>query len=437
MTAQSAAGAPQRYGSAGITDDPASLIRNGMVHANAYDDERIFELEMERIFHRCWMFIGHESEIPNKGDFRRRTIGRQPVIFVRGKDDAVRVLINRCRHRGAMVCELEEGRADRFRCWYHGWVFDNAGKLVDVPGPEAYGPEFDRNDYGLAAAPRLDHYRGFYFASFAPEGISLAEHLGPTTEMFDRVVDLSPTGRIAVDSGAHKTTFKGNWKLVGMDGYHPTVLHASVIENARRRHGNAPDPWDDASDNVTRHLGHGHTMLDLTAFQLDNVGSRKEGLRRLPGGEDYISAMTEAYGEDRANLLIAVAGDPHMGFFPNLQLIGSQIRIIVPIAADETQVIMMPVRLLDVPEPMNVGRLRAHEMFYGPAGAGSPDDAEIFERVQHGLKGRVAPWINLQRGMHRETQDVDGTTIAKISDELPQRAQFAAWLEYMAEGAAA
>jgi phenylpropionate dioxygenase-like ring-hydroxylating dioxygenase large terminal subunit len=415
---------------------PFSLVREGMVHSAVYTSPEIFELEMERIFHRTWVFVGHESEIAEKGDFRARQVGRLPVIFVRGKDGIVRVLVNRCRHRGAMVCEKEAGKASQFRCWYHGWLYSNTGQLIGVPGDDAYGPEFRKDELGLSALPRVDSYRGFVFASASPDGIPLLEFLGGAAEAIDIVTDVSPIGQIAVDSGAHKTRFRGNWKHVGMDGYHPNVLHASVLTRfVSEGEGHFDNPWDDKAGSVTRHFGRGHTALDLKPHRMSHVDERMAHLQKLPGGADYVRDMLENHGQERGRFMIAMNGDPHVGFFPNLQLIGTQIRIVTPISVNETEITMMPMRILGVPNEINEARLRHHEMFYGPAGAGSPDDIEIFERVQRGMEGTLDPWINLQRGMNREQIDTDGTTIANISDELPQRAQFAAWLSYLEKGA--
>src|SRR5262249_54379177 len=148
---------------------------------------------------------------------------------------------------------------------------------------------------------------------------------------------------------------------------------------------------------------------------------------------DYIDAMNRVHG-DRARVLIALAGDPHLGVFPNLQIINNQVRIIVPVAADKTNVLMFPVFIKGMSGPMNEARLRAHESFFGPAGAGSPDDAEAFERVQRGLEASVEPWIYLSRGLRREVKGEGEEVIGLITDEVPQRGQLKRWRELMSLG---
>jgi hypothetical protein len=142
--------------------------------------------------------------------------------------------------------------------------------------------------------------------------------------------------------------------------------------------------------------------------------------------------MREAHGE-RADLLLAFGGDPHVGIFPNLQVIGNHIRVIVPIAPDLTEVHMYPTRLVGVSDEFNEHRLRLHEFFYGPAGTISPDDNEMFERVQVGLMAQADPWIDLTRGMGQEVPDEDGSVVGRISHELTQRSQLDAWKSLMVQ----
>ena len=102
--------------------DYKTLVQDDRIHASLYTDPRIFDDEMEHIFRRGWVFVGHNSEIPATGDFVTRRIGTEPVIMVRGADGAVSVLVNRCMHRGTMVCPADRGHARTFACPYHGWT---------------------------------------------------------------------------------------------------------------------------------------------------------------------------------------------------------------------------------------------------------------------------------------------------------------------------
>lgn len=422
------------------TDYLKSLVQDGRVHSRIYTDQAIFDLEIERIYHSSWVYVGHESEVRKAGDFQTRLIGRTPVLMMRGKDNQVRVLVNRCRHRGAQVVETESGNTRMLRCWYHGWTYDLTGALSEVTSPAGYGPDFKKEEMGLTPVPRVDAYRGFIFASLKPQGESLAEFLGSAAAQFDMLIDSSPTSEIFVDAGQNKTEYLGNWKLVGMDGYHPDYVHASVMA-AWSRNSDAgmaalhrENPFDDAALTRTRDFGHGHAMLDFRAQRLKGYKKHADLVRKIPGGDKYVEDMHKAHG-DRAELLISLGGDPHLGIFPNLQLIGNQVRIITPIAPGLTQVTMQMVRLGGVSDEINTMRVRQHESFYGPAGSGSPDDAEIFERVQRGMQAEVNPWIEISRGMHREEVDTDGSIVGRITDEVPQRGQMKYWLQLMTQAA--
>lgn len=105
------------------------LVRDDRIHASLSTGPRIFADEMERIFHRGWVFVGHASEIPSAGDFVTRPIGTQPAIMVRTAAGDVAVMLNRCRRRGTMVCAADRGTTKTFACPYHGWTYDLDGTL--------------------------------------------------------------------------------------------------------------------------------------------------------------------------------------------------------------------------------------------------------------------------------------------------------------------
>lgn len=415
---------------------PADLVQEPWIHSDIYTSKEVFELEMERIFHKTWMFIGHESELPNPGDYRVTSIGRQSAIFVRGSDRKVRVLMNRCRHRGMSVCVEEQGNAKNFTCWYHGWVFDTTGACRDVPGADAYGSSFNKADFALTPAPRCDSYQGFVFASLSADGPSLELHLGQAKKYLDITVGASPLGEIDVRAGVQRTKYKGNWKYIGMDGYHPYYTHNAILLQWQRKHAGLAetmpknDPLSDEAGN-TLDLGNGHVLLDYFPGRYRELDNYLKTLKAKPGGEEYVASMYAAYGEEKARVLLAWAGDPHAGIYPNLQLINIQIRIIRPIAVDETEVLMFPMLLKGAPDGINEWRLRQHESFYGPSSSGSPDDAEIFERNQLGLSANVNPWLFLGRGLERQYRDENGVIVGKASDEVTQRGQLRAWKKMM------
>ncbi len=159
------------------------------VHRSAMTSPEIFEIERERIFNRCWIYLGHESEVENRGDYRRRTVAGRPLFFARGRDGQVRVFLNPCPHRGALICRRDEGNSEVLQCFYHAWTFSSEGELIGVPGEDAYGPYFDRGELGLMEPPRVENYRGFIFVSFNPYVEDLVTYLAGARENLDLIVD--------------------------------------------------------------------------------------------------------------------------------------------------------------------------------------------------------------------------------------------------------
>jgi phenylpropionate dioxygenase-like ring-hydroxylating dioxygenase large terminal subunit len=423
------------------TEGFADLVQRDRVHGSIYTSPAIFDAEMERIFHTTWVCLGHAAEIPEPGDFRVTRIGRQSVIMVRGADAQVRVFMNRCRHRGVTLTEEETGCQKRFACPYHGWTYSNQGDLLTVPDIDGYGPDMRLEDFGMTPVPRLDLYRGFVFASLSASGPTLEQHLGRAKSYMDLFLDVSPTGEIDVRAGVTKSCYHANWKFVGMDGYHPNFVHKTVYDIRRRRlppgatASAAGVTFSDESANLTRDLGNGHVMLDVYPVRSKGYEKYLASMSKHAGWDGYYADMVKAYGKERADDILVWAGDPHIGVFPNLQLIGTQIRLIRPVKVDMTEILMFPTTLKGMPDDLNQLRLRSHEAFYGPASQGSPDDAEIFERNQTGLSAEVEPWVYLARGLNRERVDADGSIVGSITDETTQRGQLRQWKTLMAEGA--
>ncbi len=169
------------------------LIRHDKVHGSMYTDPTIFADELNKIWYRSWVFVGHESEVARPGDYVRKKLGLQDVIMTRDRDGQVHLLLNRCSHRGNQVCDDAKGNSSTFRCPFHGWTFRNTGELIGFPFFKGgYGQR--QLDMPMGRVPRMDSYRGFVFGSFAAEGPTLLEHLGAAAGEIDRLCGLSPGG---------------------------------------------------------------------------------------------------------------------------------------------------------------------------------------------------------------------------------------------------
>ncbi len=397
-----------------------ALIHDDRIHASLYTDPRIFTEEMEKIFYQGWVFVGHDSEIPNPGDFITRHIGTQPVIMVRGKDSNVSVLLNRCRHRGTTVCPAERGSARVFTCPYHGWTYDLSGALLGVPYPTGYNGVFDKKANGLTPAPRVSSYRGFVFASFSPTGVALEEHLGAATKLIDRACDLSPEGEIELSAGWVKHRYPANWKMLpenDTDGYHLGFVHQSMLKAVGSQYQRFVGD-EKSIKAVLRDWGNGHTEIDWApGYQqpFEWFGSVSEGMVAR-----YLETMENRYGKEPTQQRI-FDGPPHALIFPNLFLGEMNIAIMQPISVEECVQLHTPMFLKGVPE-FNKRLLRQSEAAMGPASFLLPEDVTIASRNQVGLRTRNSEWLEISRGLNREYVDVEGRRTAHVTDETTNRA---------------
>ena len=430
----------------GGADDIAKLIEPGRVHRRVYTDPDIFEFEMERIFGRAWLFVGHMSQVPQAGDFVTTELGRQPVIMTRHRDGSVHVLLNRCTHRGAKVVNERKGHSPRLTCCYHGWTFDTDGRLVTVPVPEGCAADFDNSAFGLARAPRVGEYRGFVFASLSPKGPSFEDHIGPMKRNIDDLVDSAPDGTLALDAGMHRYVYNGNWKLQVenvLDSYHVPFGHASTVnkqgQQFARREGDQKGAtvveadkkqtaasWKDRKSYIT---GNGHGWTSNTTLD--------EGKRSSPAYDAYKQALAEKVGAARAAEILTPRLHNSL-IYPNMSIMGLNIhvRVIKPVAVDRTEVTIYPIRLVGAPDAMNFGNIRLLNVTHSASSFVQTDDLESFVRAQKGLRSLGTDWVDISRGLGDEEPDRElNATRALATHEMVVRAQYKAWTGYMREAA--
>ena len=393
------------------------LIKPDKVHGSLYTDARIFEEELRKIWYRTWVFVGHESEVPQANDYVRKRLGLQDVIMTRDKEGGVHLLLNRCAHRGNQVCDDQQGNSSSFRCPYHGWTYRNTGELLGYPYNQGYGGK-NRLDLDLGRVPRVESYHGFVFGSFATDGPGLVEHLGAAAGEIDRLVGLSPEGRVELNAGWLQHRTRANWKLLAeneTDGYHPQFVHGSIFGVTGSPIGAL---YSDSSTAVTRDLGGGHSENDLRPeFRKFDEPMRWFGTTesRVP---DYVARMRELHGADAERIM--VEGAPHVMIFPNLFIAEIQVFNIQPVAPDECVQYATAVQLAGAPE-LNKRMVSQSIGSVGPAGMLLADDTEMYERNQRGVESLTPEWLDVRRGLMRERTDDAGFTIGTATDETGMR----------------
>jgi phenylpropionate dioxygenase-like ring-hydroxylating dioxygenase large terminal subunit len=418
--------------------DVGKIVRSDRVHGSVYTSAEIFRREMNTIFKTGWVFVAHESEVSERGDYLTRMIGYDPVVVVRGKDGVIRVALNRCTHRANKLCNAEQGNANSFRCPYHGWTFNNTGALQGVPMREGYGEAFNavRADLGLAQAPRVDSYGGFVFASLAADGVSLREHLGNATHAIDRLLNLSPNREIDLRANWMKHMHHANWKMVvenNVDGYHALFTHASVydaIKPAKVSH--VPTKVDV----LVRDLGNGHSEIDYTD-EYRKLDEEFVWYGRVPRAKlgGYVDALEKAYGPEQAHDALVV-GPPHTLIWPNLFLAEMNVMFVEPQAPDRTVAYTTAV-LVPGQDALNERTLRRSEGAMGPAGFLIADDGEIGMRNQAGLAAELPEWLMLARGAENDEHDATGIINRDKSAETPQRGFYSQWAAVVGGGTGA
>lgn len=406
--------------------DYEALTSDARVHGSLYRDPAVFARELEMIWHRGWVYIGHESEVPAPGDYARRQIGLQPVVFMRGDDGRVRVLFNRCRHRGNLLCNRDRGSATVLKCPYHGWTYDRSGALLEPTFEEGYDSNLRREDFALSAVPRVAAYRGLVFASASDSGPSLDEHLGQVKTYLDLIMDVSPTGEIELRTGIQKLKYQGNWKFLpenSLEGdYHGPFIHRVAFELHSRRSGlDMSSLYENEIPDVIRALPGGHMVEDYRGATMAPP-KRQPSPARLA----YVTMMEARYGAAKARELLGTI-PPLVYVFPNLIYIMTHIRRVQPVSVNETFVYYQPMLLKGAPPEINEARLREHEFGFGPAGLISPDDIEIMERNQLGVGARGNDWQFIGRGLHRDTVRDDGSASGFTMDECHLRGM---WRHY-------
>jgi phenylpropionate dioxygenase-like ring-hydroxylating dioxygenase large terminal subunit len=425
--------------------DPAALVRPDAVHSTIYTDPGIFALEQERLFGRAWMFIGHETQIPETGAFTTTRIGREPILLVRAAS-GIRAFVNRCRHRGAKLCMLAEGRTTRLMCPYHAWTYDLEGNLQSMPLAEEYGPDFDYAAHALREVPRLEIYRGFVFASLDPDAAPLGDYLGHARSSIDDLVDRAPEGRVTVAGPPLRHRYKGNWKFTFEnlnDTLHAGVAHAVAAKAAMNVAARLDDPSEHHALGMM--MANAKPVADFQALDMVTVpgGHSYFGAHMPPEysggtGDAYFAALSEAKGEAEARRILSVQRHVTL-IYPGSTWHGryQTVRMVVPLRVDLTEVVTFVFRLEGAGEDTFASALSYANNSSSALSSVITDDLEIYEAAHRMCRLRREEWLPVSRALGAVREENPSRARHPATSESYIRNQYDAWLAALGDPAPA
>ncbi|MGV2052370.1 Rieske 2Fe-2S domain-containing protein [Agrobacterium sp. 22-209-1] len=375
-------------------DKEAGIFR---CRRDIFTNEDLFELEMKHIFESNWVYLAHESQVPENNDYYTTYIGRQPIVVTRDKTGALNAVINACAHRGAMICRRKHGNKGSFTCPFHGWTFSNTGKLLKVKDEKTsqYPAQFAKDgSHDLKRLPRFESYRGFLFGSLKEDVAPLEDYLGETKIIIDQIVDQAPQG-LEVLRGNSSYIYDGNWKLQmenGCDGYHVSSVHwnYSATMGRRKQEGTKAVDANGWSRSVAGVYGfeNGHILLWTNTMNPE--------VRPVYHQKAEIESRV---GKERAQFIVNQTRN--LCVYPNVFLMdqfSTQIRVTRPISVNRTEISIFCFAPKGESSEDRATRIRQYEDFFNVSGMGTADDLEEFRACQEGYAGTAALWNDLSRG---------------------------------------
>lgn len=404
-----------------VEDGPRGLFQ---VARRAFTDEQILNAELEGVFNKCWLYLGHESEVVRNGDYLRRVVAKRSLIFNRDQTGKLNAFFNTCPHRGAEVCRDAKGNTKTFVCFYHGWAFGCDGTLKSAPGIDRYSADFKAQGRGkLVPVPRFSNYRGLCFVNFDPAAESLESYLGNAREYLDLVIDQSDTGMSIVD-GMQEYAIRANWKLLvenSNDGYHAATTHATYLDYLGNTHAKGGEV---ALSGVGRDLGNGHAVVEYSspwgrpvARWIPKWG--EEGRKELAAVRSHLEAL---HGSEKADRI--ALKNRNLLIFPNLvvnDIMAVTLRTFYPLEPGYMHVNGWALAPTQESAWARQYRLDNFLEFLGPGGFATPDDVEALESCQAGYRNSLengAEWNDISKGMGME---------ARYDDEIQMRAFWNEW----------
>jgi phenylpropionate dioxygenase-like ring-hydroxylating dioxygenase large terminal subunit len=356
----------------------------------------------------------------------------------------VRVLHNRCAHKGTQLVSDACGNTGKFfRCPYHAWTYKLDGTPLAVPLKGGYENTRLReceSGQGMTALKHVAVYRDFVFVKLGDAGSGFEDYFGEALRSIDNLVDRSPSGRLRIEGGVLRNVIRCNWKMYLEninDTVHPMSTHESATAAAHALWRGQPDdaPKPMAMEQILP-FGAGYDFFDRMGGRVYPNGhsvlgvnfSIHSGYAALP---EYEAAMRAAHGDERAAEVLQRSPQNAL-CFPSLSVKGSPqaIRVIRPLAADRTLIEAWSFRAEGAPDILFERSMTYNRLVFSPMSVVAHDDVHLFESMQRGLRAGGNDWVSLHRDfdaaeLGETTRTVNGT------NELLMRNQFRAWAKFM------
>lgn len=421
-----------------------ALVEPDRVHRDLYIDPELFALEQQHFFANTWNYVGHDSQVPKAGDFISADVAGQPLIVVRHSDGSVRVLMNRCAHKGSRLVSAPCGNTGGFfRCPYHAWAYKTDGSLLAIPLKRGYeGTELAACEAGkgLSTVANVRLYRGFIFVRLSDQGPDFETYFGASLSSIDNLADRSPEGELEIAGGCLRYVHACNWKMFVEnlnDTMHPMVVHESSAGTAKKmwagQPAEAPKPM--AIEQFVPFMSD-YPFFDEMGVRVFDNGHSFSGVHfsihsKYSAMPDYEAAMEAAYGAQRKAEILGLARHNTV-YYPNLTIKGAiqAIRVVKPLAVDRTLIESWTFRLKGAPPELLHRTTMYNRLINSPFSVVGHDDLHAYRGIQAGLHAGGNEWISLHRNFDpAEVGQPDVTTNG--TSEISMRNQYRAWARYM------